>query len=240
MVNESPVAEAGKDCLVGVNEVITFDGSLSKDPDGVISSYRWDFGDGETGEGVQVRHRYQAAGRYEVILEVTDNANVSNSTATDRLTVTVNEAPKPVIVTKGAVCAGEEVVLSAKGSTDADGEIVEYLWDIGDGTRGEGEEVYHVYGSPGRYEVVLEVDDGREVSNSRAQTSVIITVNAPPIADAGFDRIVSPGEEVLFKGSASMDEDGSIVKFSWDFGDGSEAEGEQVTHCYQTPGEYLV
>ena len=240
VVNESPVAEAGKDCLVGVNEVITFDGSLSKDPDGVISSYRWDFGDGETGEGVQVRHRYQAAGRYEVILEVTDNANVSNSTATDRLTVTVNEAPKPVIVTKGAVCAGEEVVLSAKGSTDADGEIVEYLWDIGDGTRGEGEEVYHVYGSPGRYEVVLEVDDGREVSNSRAQTSVIITVNAPPIADAGFDRIVSPGEEVLFKGSASMDEDGSIVKFSWDFGDGSEAEGEQVTHCYQTPGEYLV
>ena len=239
-VNESPVAKAGKALLVGAGEVITFNGSLSKDPDGAISSYRWDFGDGQTGTGVQVRHQYEAAGEYEVVLQVIDNTNASNNSDSDKLTVTVNEAPKPIITTKKAVCAGEEVVLSAQNSIDSDGKIVHYRWNFGDGTTGEGQEVRHVYNAPGSYEVVLEVDDGRAISNSRAQTSSVVTVNAAPVADAGFDRIVSPGEEILFNGSASVDRDGSLTSFSWNFDDGSQADEEQATHSYEVPGKYQV
>jgi len=239
-VNESPVAKAGKDRLVGVGEVIIFNGSLSKDPDGAISSYGWDFGDGQTRNGAQVRHQYEAAGEYEVVLQVIDNTNASNNSDSDTLTVTVNEAPKPIITTKGAFCAGEEAVLSAKDSTDSDGTIVQYRWNFGDGTSSEGQEVRHVYNAPGNYEAVLEVDDGRAVSNSRARISAVVTVNAAPVADAGFDRIVSPGEKILFDGSASVDRDGSLTGFHWDFDDGSQAKGEQVSHAYEVSGEYQV
>jgi len=239
-VNESPKAEAGKDRLVGAGEVVPFNGSLSQDPDGAIASYRWDFGDGQTGNGVQVRHRYEAAGTYEVVLRVTDDTNAINNSDTDKLTVTVNEAPKPIITTKGAFCVGEEAILSAKGSTDSDGTIVQYWWNFGDGTSGEGQKVRHRYHTSGIYEVVLEVDDGRAVSNSRAQIAAAVTVNATPVANAGFDRIVSPGEEILFDGSASVDRDGSLTSFSWDFDDGSRAEGERVSHVYQSSGEYQV
>ncbi|MBO0882882.1 MAG: PKD domain-containing protein, partial [Mycobacterium sp.] len=57
----------------------SFDGSASSDPDGTITSYAWDFGDGETGAGPSPVHTYDAAGTYNVRLTVTDNAGATGT-----------------------------------------------------------------------------------------------------------------------------------------------------------------
>lgn len=67
-------------------EVAFFDASSSYDPDGTIASYVWDFGDGETGSGQQVTHRFRgkpggATMPYTVRLTVEDDSG-SESTAT--------------------------------------------------------------------------------------------------------------------------------------------------------------
>jgi serine protease len=64
-----------------------FDASASKDSDGTISSYAWDFGDDTTGSGVTTDHVYAAGGTYLVILTVTDNAG---ATGTQSQSVTVS------------------------------------------------------------------------------------------------------------------------------------------------------
>jgi PKD repeat protein len=51
-----------------------FDGSSSSDPDGQISQYIWDFGDGATANGPTADHKYTSAARYKVKLTVLDNA----------------------------------------------------------------------------------------------------------------------------------------------------------------------
>jgi hypothetical protein len=63
-----------------VGETITFDGTLSYDPDepydatpGGILSYEWDFGDGNTGTGGTPTHVYDEPGSYIVTLNVTDD-----------------------------------------------------------------------------------------------------------------------------------------------------------------------
>ena len=57
----------------------SFDGSASNDPDGTITSWDWEFGDGNTDSGEIVTHTYGSAGSYNVKLTVTDNQGLSNS-----------------------------------------------------------------------------------------------------------------------------------------------------------------
>jgi parallel beta-helix repeat protein len=52
---------------------VLFNGSSSYDPDGHIVSYDWDFGDGKTGSGEIMYHKYCDVGTYYVILTVIDD-----------------------------------------------------------------------------------------------------------------------------------------------------------------------
>ncbi|MFH5880521.1 fibronectin type III domain-containing protein [Arthrobacter sp. NA-172] len=74
----------------------TFDGSASSDPNGTVSSYSWDFGDGSpAGTGVKPSHSYGATGTYQVKLTVTDNSGLTGS-VTHGVTVTAAAtAPSP-------------------------------------------------------------------------------------------------------------------------------------------------
>jgi len=53
--------------------LVTFSGIKSRDPDGEIIRYEWDFGDGNIGKGVIVDHAYEKRGDYVVQLKVIDD-----------------------------------------------------------------------------------------------------------------------------------------------------------------------
>src|SRR3954471_24851673 len=57
------------------------DPRASSDPDGVISVYAWDFGDGAPQTGVTASHGYAAGGTYTITLKVTDNQGAFASTS---------------------------------------------------------------------------------------------------------------------------------------------------------------
>jgi len=78
-----------------VGQTVAFDASSSFDPDGTITTYAWDFGDGVTGSGVTTTHAYSSTGTFTVTLIVTDDAGL---TGTAQATITVQPT--------GAVCAG--------------------------------------------------------------------------------------------------------------------------------------
>ena len=88
--NQAPIAGAGLDQTVLVNDMVTFDGSGSSDLGGTIVSYEWNFGDGTTLTGQTVDHTYSTAGSYTVTLTVTDNGEATGS---DTTLVTVTKEP---------------------------------------------------------------------------------------------------------------------------------------------------
>ncbi|MEQ4518932.1 PKD domain-containing protein [Pseudarthrobacter sp. B907] len=94
--NQPPVAAFTSSVT---NLAAAFDATGSKDPDGTISSYAWDFGDGGSGTGATASHSYAAAGTYQVTLTVTDGAG-----ATGQLTqaVTVTAPPANALVAADA------------------------------------------------------------------------------------------------------------------------------------------
>ncbi|WP_119462357.1 PKD domain-containing protein [Rhodospirillaceae bacterium SYSU D60014] len=239
VVNAPPVADAGGDRTVGMEEIL-FDASKSHDPDGGIVAYSWDFGDGTTASGVNARHSFRRSGRYEVTLTVTDNTNLSNNKATDTIIAVANQAPMPVITAPKAACPGDEIALGAGTSLDPDGRIVDFDWSFGDGQTAQGQDVSHVYQASGLYELVLTVDDGAGLNNSRQHSVVRVRVNQPPHAEAGPNRFVCPDQEVTFDGSASVDWDDRLVEYRWDFGDGTGADGMNATHSFTKAGVYDV
>ncbi len=72
-----------------IGSPITMSAAASSDPDGTITGYAWNFGDGTPGSGVSVSKSYAAAGTYTVTLTVTDNGG---KTATTTRTVTITAA----------------------------------------------------------------------------------------------------------------------------------------------------
>jgi YD repeat-containing protein len=126
-------------------------------------------------------------------------------------------SPSPALV-------GQDVSFNATGSSDPDGSVVEYEWDLdGDGTyetnTGSLPIASRSYSTPQTVTVGLRVTDNLDVTG---ETTRSVTVTAPPTASF----TVSPGaaevgQTVAFNGAASSD-DGSIVKYEWDLdGDGS-------------------
>ncbi len=83
--NEPP-DPAFTDTHLGDREV-EFDAGVSSDPDGSITSYEWDFGDGNTSTGVTVTNTYPTNGTYDVSLTVTDD-NGTSSTLTKSVSFT--------------------------------------------------------------------------------------------------------------------------------------------------------
>jgi len=94
--NVAPTASVTitSDLPAEVDAAVQFNGGNSFDPDGSISSYAWDFGDGGVASGQSAAHTYTAQGTYNGQLTVTDDGGLTD-TATFQ--VVVNAAPPPPV-----------------------------------------------------------------------------------------------------------------------------------------------
>src|SRR5262249_7477119 len=155
----------------------SFNASLSNDPDGTISSYAWNFGDGTTGSGVTASHTYAAGGDHTVTLTVTDNKG-----ATGQISRTVTTVAPPATVPPRAAFTtqilGRALSVNGSGSSDSDGNITSYAWDFGDGTSGSGVTASHTYATPGPYTVTLTVTDN---SGATDDVSHAVTASNDPV-----------------------------------------------------------
>ena len=74
---------------VGVNQDVFFNASESRPAAGrTIARYDWNFGDGTTGSGAIVTHRYSSPGSFRVVLTVTDDVGVAAQSPPATVTVT--------------------------------------------------------------------------------------------------------------------------------------------------------
>ena len=135
-----------------------------------------------------------------------------------------------------------EVHFDGSQSHDDDGEVVTYRWNFGDGQTATGSSVTHVYQSGGTFTAKLTaIDDGGKAGTA---TTRIVVTNLPP--SAHFDATPTTGDtplDVTFDPSDSHDEDGQIITYEWDFGDGTtmtKTTDETFTHTYTGSGDFTV
>ena len=221
----------------------TFDATSSYDIDKQELSFLWNFGDGQTSAEPVVTHIYDKGGEYNVTLTVKDSSGLPCDTDAVTQKVYVNTPPVAAFDAPQKTCVDSSVRFDAGNTRDDTPDTLTYMWNFGDGSRGEGKTATHTYDKGGMYDVTLMVDDNAGTACSVDSIQKSLRVNSAPVADAGKDvdmclRSLDEDYTVYFDGSGSRDRDGDSLTYMWDFGDGSTDRGEKVTHVYEKSGDY--
>jgi YD repeat-containing protein len=170
------------------------------------------------------------------------NRTLSAATIADHASSSgTNRRPKAAFTAPATATAGQAVQLDASGSSDPDGSITKYEWDLdGNGsyeTNGGTTATRSVtFPSAGDVTVGLRVTDDRFATDTETKDVHVIT-GAPTASFTVTPNPAPVGASVTFDASASSDPDGSIAHYEWDLdGNGSyETDGAAsptTTHSY--------
>ena len=211
---------------------------------GAITSYQWDFGNGQTGSGARVTTRFATQGTYNVKLVVTNDRGLSNS-LTQAVTIVQIANPTAVFTTSpSAPLVNQQVFFDANGSQAAPGRsITRYDWNFGDGSFGNGVTDSHRYARAGEFTATLTVTDSSGKTGS-ATATVSVGSGGADVTVANFTfspTTIRAGQVAFFDASVSTPMAGrTITRYEWNFGDNQIVEGPRVEHVFSPAGSYTV
>jgi PKD repeat protein len=241
--NKPPVADFGVQC----NDLACSFTDRSKDDDGSVVQWQWSFGDGATSNDRNPSHSYQTAGPYEVLLTITDNGGATdNKSRTAQPTAPAPPPPpsnKPPTADFAVQCSNLTCSFTDR-SKDDDGSVVQWQWNFGDGSTSSDRNPSHSYQTAGQYQVLLTVTDDDGAAGSKTRTADAQAPAPPPPPppnkppDADFE--VHCDHLTCTFTDKSKDDDGSIVSWQWNFGDGATSSEQNPVHAYDAKGKFAV
>lgn len=207
----------------------------STDVDGIIVSWYWDFGDGNTSTEQNPTHQYGDDGTYTVTLTVTDDNAATDDHSRDIYVSKVT--PNADFTYTPSIPIPLELIQFTDTSIDLDGTIISWFWDFDDGNTSTLQNPAKFYSQGEIYTVNLNVTDDDGLTN---ETSQNILVNSWPIAVFSYDPSNPYTNEQISFMDQSVDPYGPIISWLWDFGDGNTSTDQDPTHQYADDGTYLI
>ncbi|MFX0098028.1 MAG: PKD domain-containing protein [Candidatus Hodarchaeota archaeon] len=213
----------------------------SLDPDGVIVSWSWDFGDNTSNSTLQDPvHAYASSGNYTVMLTVTDDDN-NTAHASQLVAVEADLVPSANFTCNATkIVAGQAVQFSSTGT--GGNAPLSCSWDFGDNsTNSSLQDPAHQYASAGIYTVSLTVTDrnGNSSTETKAGFIEVLEDYQPTANFTANETSILEGDHVQFTYTGTAGN--GNLSYQWDFGDGTpNATSQDPVHQYTTPGNYTV
>jgi len=237
--------------------------ATATDPDGDLLRYTWNWGDGSRDVTTvpTATHTYaQKNPGVNLMLYTDDLTTLSGHNVTQLEVVTVVGNPTPPTITTWTVnnvttpvtaLAGKNLwfIGAAKDTGGAD-ESLTFQFKLGDGIwynvtspppGGPSTIVTfsfpHPYLTAGTYTAYLYVYDGQDITQSSG-IIITITVNHPPtIVTPPVNKLGDVNVAVSVSVTAFDSDAGTVLKYTWDFGDGTVVVAPSSTsHVYTTAG----
>lgn len=245
-VNAPPKADTGHEEILkcfdrNAEFIVAFDGTNSSDANGDPLSFKWDFDDGTSFDGIKTHHQFKDIGNYDVKLLVSDAANTSCSKSIDFVKVRLNIAPVADAGEDVKGCVGDNVIFDGSKSYIHQKGTDSSKWFFGDGTTGSGLNVQHTYSKPGKYQASLTIENNLNSSCPPSRDAKLVLINSEPTVSIQSKDIICLGESIQLDASSAIDPDGDDLEFYWSFGDGAILKaGPVVNHDFKHGGEYRV
>ncbi|MBQ4860363.1 PKD domain-containing protein [Pseudoalteromonas sp. MMG013] len=214
--NRLPTANAGGEYVGRATYRINFDGGQSRDEDGQIVDYSWNFGHGVVKAGQSITHTYPQAGTYFTTLTVTDN---DGATHENKATVTI--LPIGDIDNDGDVDIDDIAAFNAALNNN---DPIDSSFDINGDGRIDAADITAI----------------RELCSYNACTNIPPPPQAPIAIARALQNDVQVSSSINFSSQESSDQYGQIVTYDWDFGDGTRSDFANPTHQYAKAGIYEV
>ena len=216
-------------------DVIYFN-STTYDPYNTIINWSWDFGDGNVSFSENTFHHFKENGNYNATLNITDIYGISDETF--KLITVSNIIPRANFSYYPIYPTDLQVVSFSDNSTDIDGYINSWFWDFGDGNTSIEQNPTHQYVDDGNYLITLNVTDDDGGINET--TEEIIITNVPPSVNFTYSPFIPIINDVIQFNDTSIDLDGAISSWFWDFGDGNTSSLQNPQHIYSSLKSYVV
>ncbi len=215
--------------VVQTGQSVTFTSESTNSP----TSTTWDFDDGETGLGAEVRHAWEEPGTYRVRLLV------SNSAGTDEIFADI--VVEPSVIPPEArfsestleAIVGETVNFTSLSLNNP----TSVSWEFGDNSTAAGPNVSHAWDTPGTYRVTLTVANDAGTDDLSKTVTISPPPPDPPVAAFTIADATVPVNAVVDFTDASTNAPASWL---WDFDDGATSSAQSPPHAFSTPGTYEV
>jgi PKD repeat protein len=168
--NESPSASFSFTCTD-----LTCDFTDQSTDDSTITSWSWEFGDGNSSTAQNPTHGYTAGGTYSVTLTITDDGGLTDQQSQPVTVSAANQAP-----TASFSFACTDLTCDFTDQSTDDGTIASWSWDFGDGNSSTAQNPSHGYAAGGTYSVTLTVTDDGGLTDQQGQ-DVTVSGDAPAI-----------------------------------------------------------
>ncbi|MBL6944560.1 MAG: PKD domain-containing protein, partial [Bacteroidales bacterium] len=184
---------------VCINETVTFIGTDNSGTN--ITSWAWDFGDGNTAGTQNASNIYSAVLTANVrLIAINDNG----CTDTTYHNIWVTDPVVGFTISPEPACLGDTIFFTGTG------DIVTYTdwnWDFGDGEFGTGRDTWHLYSGPNSYEVILTV-----CSKTVIDTAIVLP---QAVADAGSSDTICQGDPYDFAFATVLADSSSCDSILW-------------------------
>lgn len=200
-----------------------------------FTSWQWTFGDGGTSILQNPSHIYGAPGIYDLDISGADSSGCAASFSSPGL-ISVGGPTGSFTFGPQAACPGVPIQFTATGTN-----VAIYQWDVGGGFLPIGQQITHIYQTPGLYNPALIIEDSAGCQVVVPGTNTL-EIYQPPIVNFNNNpALLCDSGLVSFTDLSLASASSSLATWEWDFGDLSGTSLQQnPTHVYDNPGTYNV
>jgi len=214
-----------------IGKQYVFEGSVKN---GQADTWMWNFGDGTTATGQKVTHSFINSNSAVTVCLTTTGASADGTVCTSKscqqLYIYVPSPCESYFSYQPDSVTGTDYVFEGYAKNS---QISSWNWDFGDGTTATGQKVSHSFANTNANHNVCLTTTGVDASGATCTHSYCqdVYVYIPSACESSFSYYPdSIGSGYTFEGFAKNNQ---VSYWAWDFGDGTTATGQKVSHSFK-------